>query len=130
MKELPIIIAGAGIAGLSAALALGRSGRKVLVLEKAPALTEIGAGLQLSPNASGHLERWGVLARLKGAELAPEAVVIRRGRDATVLARLPLADAEKRWGAPYLVAHRADLQQALRAAVAEVRAVGWRAMRW
>ncbi|MGA8601825.1 MAG: FAD-dependent monooxygenase [Beijerinckiaceae bacterium] len=120
MKELPIIIAGAGIAGLSAALALGRSGRKVLVLEKAPALTEIGAGLQLSPNASGHLERWGVLARLKGAELAPEAVVIRRGRDATVLARLPLADAEKRWGAPYLVAHRADLQQALRAAVAEV----------
>lgn len=120
MKELPIIIAGAGIAGLSAALAVGRSGRKVLVLEKAPALTEIGAGLQLSPNASGHLERWGVLARLKGAELAPEAVVIRRGRDATVLARLPLADAEKRWGAPYLVAHRADLQQALRAAVAEV----------
>jgi salicylate hydroxylase len=120
VNELPIIIAGAGIAGLSAALAVARSGRKVLVLEKAPALTEIGAGIQLSPNASRYLERWGVVARLKGAALAPEAVVIRRGRDATVLGQLPLADAEKRWGAPYLVAHRADLQEALRAAVAEV----------
>jgi salicylate hydroxylase len=120
VKDLPIVIAGAGIAGLSAALALGRSGRPVLVLEKAPELTEVGAGIQLSPNASRHLQRWGVLERLQGAALQPRMVVIRRARDAAVLARLPLADAEQRWGAPYLVAHRADVQQALRAAVAEV----------
>jgi salicylate hydroxylase len=120
VKDLPIVIAGAGIAGLSAALALGRSGRPVLVLEKAPELTEVGAGIQLSPNASRHLQRWGVLERLQGAALQPRMVVIRRARDAAVLARLPLADAEQRWAAPYFVAHRADVQQALRAAVAEV----------
>jgi salicylate hydroxylase len=121
VKELPIVIAGAGIAGLSAALAIARAGRRVLVLEKAPALTEAGAGIQLSPNASRHLQRWGLLERLRGAALEPRAVVIRRGRDGAVLARLPLRDAEQRWGAPYLVIHRADLQQALRDAVAEVK---------
>jgi salicylate hydroxylase len=118
VKELPIIIAGAGIAGLSAALAFARTGRRVLVLEKAAALTEAGAGIQLSPNASRHLQHWGVLERLRGAALAPRAVVVRRARDAALLARLPLDDAEKRWGAPYLVAHRADLQKALLEAVA------------
>jgi salicylate hydroxylase len=123
VKELPIVIAGAGIAGLSTALALGRSGRRVLVLEKAPALAEAGAGIQLSPNASRHLTRWGVLERLRHAALEPEAVVIRRARDAALLARLPLGDADQRWCAPYLVGHRADLQQALRAAVAEVPAI-------
>jgi salicylate hydroxylase len=125
VKELPIIVAGAGIAGLSAALAIARR-RNVLVLEKAPALTEAGAGIQLSPNASRHLRRWGVLERLRGAALEPRAVVIRRGRDGSVLARLPLDDAETRWGAPYLVVHRADLQQALRAAVADQPAIGVR----
>jgi salicylate hydroxylase len=119
LKELPIIIAGAGIAGLSAALAIARAGRRVLLLEKAPALTEAGAGIQLSPNASRHLRRWGVLERLRRDALEPGAVVIRRARDGRVLLRLPLEDAEKRWGAPYLVGHRADLQRALRAAVAD-----------
>jgi salicylate hydroxylase len=123
VKENPIIIAGAGIAGLSAALAIARGGRAVLVLEKAPTLMGAGAGIQISPNASRHLRRWGVLECLRSAALEPRAVVIRRGRDAAVLARLPLDDAEKRWGAPYLVAHRADLQQALRAAVADQRAI-------
>ncbi len=123
MTDLPIIIAGAGIAGLSAAFAVAAAGRKVLVLEKAPALAEIGAGIQLSPNASRHLQRWGVLERLPGLALAPEAIVIRRARDAKVLARLPLGDAQKRWGAPYLVVHRADVQEALRAAVAEIAAI-------
>jgi salicylate hydroxylase len=126
VKELPIIIAGAGIAGLSAALAIGRLGRRVLVLEKAPALTEAGAGIQLSPNASRYLRHWGVLERLRGAALQPQAVVIRRARDAAVLARLPLGDAESRWGAPYLVAHRADLQATLRTAVADAPGIEFR----
>jgi salicylate hydroxylase len=90
------------------------------LLEKAPAPAEAGAGIQLSPNASRHLQRWGVLDRLRGAALAPDALVIRRARDGVVLVRLPLTDAESRWGAPYLVAHRADLQRALGDAVAEV----------
>ena len=123
MKELPVIIAGAGIAGLSAALAVARSGRRVLVLEKAPSLSDAGAGIQLSPNATRHLRRWGVLERLHGAALAPRAVVIRRARDGAVLARLPLVEAEKRWGAPYLVAHRADLQRALAEAIAEATGI-------
>lgn len=123
MKGLPIIVAGAGIAGLSAALAIARLRQKVLVLEKAPALGDVGAGIQLSPNATRHLRRWGILERLRGAALEPQAAVIRRARDARVLARLPLADAESRWGAPYLVAHRADLQEALWAAVADAPAI-------
>jgi salicylate hydroxylase len=123
VKEPPVIIAGAGIAGLSAALAVARGGRRALLLEKAQALTEAGAGIQLSPNASRHLERWGVLKRLRGAALEPRAILIRRARDGSVLARLPLHDAEQRWGAPYLVSHRADLQEVLRSAVAEMPAI-------
>jgi salicylate hydroxylase len=63
------------------------------------------------------------LERLQCAALEPQAVVIRRARDGAVLAKLPLDDAEQRWGAPYLVAHRADLQQALLDAVAEFSAI-------
>jgi salicylate hydroxylase len=79
---------------------------------------EIGAGLQLSPNASLILNRLGVLARLKGASLNPKAIRIRRGRDAKLLALLPLEAAERTWGAPYCVTLRSDLQRSLIEAIA------------
>jgi salicylate hydroxylase len=109
----PAIVAGAGIAGLSAALALAQSGRAVRVFERADVFDEFGAGLQLSPNATGILRGLGVLEGLADKALAPRAIRIRRGADGREISRLPLTEAEGRWGAPYLVAHRADLHRAL-----------------
>ncbi len=71
MSEPHALIAGAGIGGLSAALCLARAGWQVSVFESAPALDEVGAGLQLSPNASAILEKLNVVERLRGASLAP-----------------------------------------------------------
>lgn len=113
-----VIVAGAGVAGLSAALALARHGFPVELYERSEELREIGAGLQLSPNATNILARLGVLDAIRRAAVRPEAVVLRSAASLAELARAPLGSfAEERWGAPYLVIHRADLQQALLAAV-------------
>ena len=113
-----IAIAGAGIAGLTAALCFAKRGMTVDLFERAPELQEVGAGIQLSPNATRILAPLGVLDRLMPAAVVPEAISIRDGANLRELARLPLgAAAEKRWHAPYLVVHRADLQSALVAAV-------------
>ena len=113
-----IAIAGAGIAGLTAALCFARRGMTVDLFERAPELQEVGAGIQLSPNATRILAPLGVLDRLMPAAVVPEAISIRDGASLRELARMPLgADAETRWHAPYLVVHRADLQSALVAAV-------------
>jgi salicylate hydroxylase len=107
------IVAGAGIGGLCAALSLARAGYRVSVLERAAVLEETGAGLQLSPNATRILREFDVLDRLVPFALTPESIRVRRGHDGAELARLPLASAERRWGAPYIVAHRADLHRIL-----------------
>lgn len=107
------VIAGAGIGGLTSALSLAEAGWRISLYEKANILEETGAGLQLSPNASAILRELGVLQRLSPFALAPQTIRIRRARDGETLALLPLFEAEARWGAPYLVVHRADLQRAL-----------------
>ena len=108
------LVAGGGIGGLAAAISLAQAGFSVGVHERAPALEEFGAGLQLSPNATRILARMGVLDSLKGLALEPQALVVRRARDGSRLARMELGEiAAKRWGSPYLVAHRADLLRAL-----------------
>src|SRR5271168_1893228 len=117
------LIAGAGIGGLTAALCLSRAGFRVTLLERSKTLQAAGAGLQISPNASTILRELGVLPALASAALAPTAIHARRGRDGATLARMPLAHAETRWGAPYLLVHRADLQQALLDAVAQVPSI-------
>ena len=117
------VIAGAGIGGLTAALCLARAGWRVSLYEQAKVLEETGAGLQLSPNASAILRNLGVLERLTPFALRPEAIRIRRARDGATLMVMPLDTAEKRWGAPYLVVHRADLQRALLEAVARENAI-------
>lgn len=109
----PIAIAGAGIGGLTAALSLAHSGRRAQVLEQAPVIAEVGAGLQIAPNAGRVLARLGLEDALAAVALEPQAVNIRRGRDGAVLARLDLTVARARWGAPFRVFHRADLQQVL-----------------
>lgn len=108
-----IIVAGAGIAGLTAALAFAAEGFTVDIYERAPRLEEAGAGLQLSPNATRILATLGVLDTLLPDAVEPEAVVLRDARTLSEVARVPLGKARQRWGAPYLVAHRADLQSAL-----------------
>ena len=114
-----IAVAGAGIGGLAAALALAEVGSRVTVFEEAEALEPVGAGVQLSPNASLVLARLGVLDGLRARAVEPDEVVIRRARDGATLARVPLgASAAARYGAPFLVALRADLQAALEARVA------------
>ena len=107
------LIAGAGIAGLATALALAKSGFEAIVFERKSELAEFGAGLQITPNASRILRKLGALEGALHFGTLPQAIVIRRGGDDSELARLPLEDAETRWGAPYFIIHRADLQQAL-----------------
>jgi salicylate hydroxylase len=111
------IIAGAGIAGLTAALALLQAGFRVAIYERADTLEEFGAGLQLTPNATRILSQLGVLDRVLRFASRPRAVLVLRGSDNAELMRMPLDGAERRWGAAYLVIHRADLQCALVEAV-------------
>ncbi len=107
-----IIVAGAGIGGLTASLALARQGFRVIILEKAELLEEAGAGLQLSPNASRVLIDLGLQPRLAGA-VTPEAICLMSGTTGREISRLSL-DPSANSGAPYWVIHRADLQTALR----------------
>lgn len=115
--DLPILIAGAGIAGLAAALALARTGRTVTVLEKRAAAPEEGAGIQIGPNGSRILKELGVARHLSHLIAAPESIHVMDGLTGQGLTRLPLGRTiEERHGAPYWVLHRADLHGALRAA--------------
>ncbi|MFC3322469.1 FAD-dependent monooxygenase [Mesorhizobium cantuariense] len=120
-RSRQVVIAGAGVAGLTAALAFAERGYPVQVFEQAQRLEAAGAGIQLSPNATRILRQLGVLDRLLPAAVRPEAVVLKDAATLRELARVPLGQAaETRWQAPYLVAHRADLQSALMARVSEM----------
>jgi len=120
------LVVGAGIGGLAAALALARQGFGVEVFERAPALQEFGAGLQLPPNATRALTRLGSLSAAREVATAPRAVRVLRGADGAELARLPVEGAERRWGAPYLAIHRIDLHRVLAAAAAATGRVALR----
>ncbi len=113
-----IAIAGAGIAGLTAALYLARKGHSVFLFEAATELSEVGAGLQLSPNAMSCLTALGLGPAIRSRAVSPSSVIIRAGTDGAALATVPLGRiAEDRYGAPYYVIHRADLQKLLLDAV-------------
>ena len=115
--RMRVILAGAGIGGLTAALALD-PGAETILLEQAPALVEIGAGLQLSPNATRVLARLGLEAGLAAIAFEPEANELRDAASGALILRQPLGPwARARWGAPYLHVHRADLQALLLDAV-------------
>lgn len=113
-----VAIAGAGLGGLTAALALAREGFRVDLLDRATMLSEAGAGVQLSPNATRVLRDLGILDAVRDAAVQPDRVRVRRAHDGVDLASVSLgAVAEQRYGAPFLVAHRADVQAALLGAV-------------
>jgi salicylate hydroxylase len=114
-----IVIAGGGIGGLTAALALAQRGFRIAILEQASQLEEVGAGLQLSPNATHVLIGLGLGDALRAHTVSPEAVRVVRAHSAREITRIPLADAERRYGAPYWVLRRGDLQTVLLNAVKE-----------
>jgi salicylate hydroxylase len=115
-----VIVAGAGIAGLSAALTLARAGMRVTVFEQAEKLEEAGAGLQLSPNATRVLIGLGLRERLEAVATKPQGIRVLAGGTGREIARIPLGDdVERRYGAPYLAMHRGDLQSVLMDAAAD-----------
>lgn len=116
-----VVIAGAGIGGLTAALAFAERGYTVRLFEQAARIEAAGAGIQLSPNATHILDRLGVLQHLLPSAVRPAAVILKDARTLRTLATVPLGSSgQARWKAPYLVAHRSDLQGALMAVIAHI----------
>ena len=114
---MSVAVAGAGIGGLTAALALAQRGFGVAIHERAVRLEEAGAGIQLSPNALKVLFGLGLGPALEKTMVGLEAVLIRQGTTGRLIQRLPLDRCKQHWGAPYGVIHRADLQAVLLEAV-------------
>ena len=113
-----VIIVGAGIAGLTLSLALARQGLRSLILEARPVPSTDGAGIQLGPNATGILDRIGVLEALRVHAGQPTAVIVRRIADGRHIATLPLPAGQSASNPkPYLVVHRSALHEALLNAV-------------
>jgi len=112
-----IIVVGGGIGGLATALACARDGRRVRVLEQADEFCEIGAGLQLAPNATRPLRQWGLLDQVVNAGVLPKRLVFRDALTGRELTHLDVGAAfQHRYGAPYVVLHRSDLLDILVAA--------------
>jgi 2-polyprenyl-6-methoxyphenol hydroxylase-like FAD-dependent oxidoreductase len=110
----PVLIAGGGIGGLSASIALARTGIKTNVLERSAFTEESGAGIQLGPNATRLLRDMGVLDAIEPVAFKPEAIWLFDGLSGKRLAIVPLGDIpEQRYGAPYITLHRADLHTGL-----------------
>jgi salicylate hydroxylase len=112
--SLKVIVIGGGIGGTAAAHALLRAGFDVRVFEQVEAKTEVGAGIQLSPNATRLLQRYGLGEALKLRGVRPHAIEVRRWQDGATLSLEPLGDTiEQTYGAPYYHVHRADLLSVL-----------------
>src|SRR5215475_974300 len=117
---LKILIAGAGIGGLTAASCLMKAGHQVEVYEQAPDLSEIGAGIQLSANAMHVLNYLGLGEAIGRLSVRPGAYVFRLHDTGEVIGQFPLADEHERLnGAPYNQLHRADLHDLLAARTCE-----------
>lgn len=111
---MTIAIAGGGIGGLAAAIALARDGRRTVVFEQADGFAEAGAGVQLGPNGVRALVALGVWPALRDRTVKPARIVVRDGRSGATLNEIPLGTAfAERYGASYCVAHRGDLLAAL-----------------
>jgi salicylate hydroxylase len=112
-----VIVVGAGIGGLAAALGLLRAGQRVQVLEQVEVLGEVGAGLSITPNAGKALRYLGLEQELVRIGSNPPAGCIRHYATGAVLVRLPQDQGRERYGMPLYHVHRADLHAALLAAV-------------
>lgn len=115
MGEKPILIAGGGIGGFAAALALSRKGRPVHLLERAPAFGEVGAGIQIGPNVFKMFDVLGVTDAINRTAVFPENLVMRDALSGVEIVRLPVGSAafRQRYKYPYGVIYRPDLHNAL-----------------
>ncbi len=121
--KIKVLIAGAGIGGLSAAIALARGGAQVEIYEASAQLSQVGAGLQLSANAMHVLSKLGLKKQIIAAGFAPQKAVIKDGRSGRALLTAPLGAAhQSRYGQPYIHIHRAALQDCLLQAAQEAGA--------
>jgi salicylate hydroxylase len=116
-----IVIAGAGIGGLCAAVALAKRGFEVVVYEQSQQLGEVGAGLQLSPNAVHVLQALDIADKVKAKAFRPKTAVMRHFRTGKTYFTVPLSDvATEKYGADYLHIHRADLHTVLKQSCEEL----------
>jgi salicylate hydroxylase len=109
-----VLVAGGGIGGVAAALALTRQGFAVKVLEQAAVLGEIGAGIQLGPNGFAAFDALGIGARARGRAVYTDAMVMHDALDESLVGEIPVGEAFRvRFGNPYAVIHRADVHKSL-----------------
>jgi len=123
-KEAPILIVGAGIGGLASALALSQRGFSVDVIEQAPEIKEIGAGIQFGPNGFKMMERLGIRDKINDLAVFPDNLILMDSVTATEVTRIPVDEPfQQRFKYPYALIHRADLHSVLLAACAEAGSV-------
>ena len=109
-----VLVVGGGIGGLAAAFALRRARHQVRVLEQAAEFGEVGAGLQLAPNATRVLREWGLLDEVVATGVLPRRLVLRDALTGDELTHMDVrGDFERRYRGPYVVAHRTDLHRIL-----------------
>ena len=114
ISNLPVLVAGGGIGGLAAALALVRQGFQVQVFEQAPEIGEIGAGIQLGPNAFHALDALGVGEKARSRAVFTDYMVMHDAVDAKLIGKIPTDENfRKRFGNPYAVIHRVDVHRSL-----------------
>lgn len=126
LEGAKVVIAGGGIGGAAAALALRLKGAEVTLLERSNEFAEVGAGLQIGPHGARILESWGLLDEVLADGVLPGNMVFRDAITAEELTRIDLGDDFRaRYGGPYFVTHRSDLHASLvraaRAAGADLR---------
>ena len=113
-KDLPVLVSGGGIGGLAAALALVRQGFQVQVFEQPPEIGEIGAGIQLGPNAFHAFDALGVGDKARGRAVYTDYMVMHDALDETQVGKIPTDENfRKRFGNPYAVIHRVDIHTSL-----------------
>jgi len=109
-----VLVAGGGIGGLAAALALVRQGFEVTVFEQAPEIGEIGAGIQLGPNAFHAFDALGVGDKTRSRSVFTDCMVMHDAIDETLVGRIETGEAfRQRFGNPYAVIHRVDIHRSL-----------------
>ncbi len=112
-RSRTLIVAGAGIGGLASTISLSKAGYRVIAVERASKIEEIGAGIQLSSNATRALDDLGVLESLRKRAVVPEALIVSDAENGAELVRSDLKAAARRFGSPWLLVSRTDLQQVL-----------------
>ena len=113
-NSAPVVIAGGGIGGLACALGLATAGFRSIVLEQAQAFGEVGAGIQLAPNAWSALDALGVGELVKKEAVLIERLLMMDGLSGETVIEIPVDDRfRQRYGNPYAVTHRADIHGAL-----------------